>query len=65
MVCEPLGNGAAQVQSNSHTYEHLVREPFASGLRTIRHARVYDALTLHSRIQWFEARSYGNNILSG
>ncbi len=44
MVCEPFADGAAQVCSPIHTYRNLVRKPFASGLRTIRRARVYEAL---------------------
>ncbi len=36
--------GAVQVRSPIHTYAHLVRKPFASGLQTIRRTRVYEAL---------------------
>ncbi len=43
MVCEPFADGSAQVRSPIHTYVHLVRKPFVSGLRTIRRARVYKA----------------------
>ncbi len=44
MLCESFADGAAQVCSPIHTYLHLVREPLASGLQTIRRARVYEAL---------------------
>ncbi len=43
MVCEPFANGAVYVCSPVHIYTHLVREPFASSLRTIWRARVYEA----------------------
>ncbi len=43
IVCELFVDGAAQVRSPVHTYVHLVREPFASSLRTIWRARVYEA----------------------
>ncbi len=43
---EWFADGAAQVRSPIHTYAHLVCEPFASDLRNIRRARVYEALGL-------------------
>ncbi len=43
MVYEPFVDGVAQVRSPIHTYAHLVRELFASGLRTIWCIRVYEA----------------------
>ncbi len=44
MVSEPFADGTTQIRSSIHTYVHLVREPFASGSQTIRHACVYEAL---------------------
>ncbi len=43
-VCKPFVDGAAQVCSTVHTYAHLFRKLFASGLRTIQRTRVYEAL---------------------
>ncbi len=43
-VCKSFVDCAAQVRSPVHTYSHLVCEPFASGSRTIRRARLYEAL---------------------
>ncbi len=44
MVCKPFVDNTAQVRSPVHTYAHLVRKPFASGLRTILRTCVYEAL---------------------
>ncbi len=49
MVCKPSADGAAQVRSPTHTYTHLVREPFTSGLWTIQHICVYKALEAEVR----------------
>ncbi len=47
MVCEPFVDGAVRVRSPIHTYAHLVRKLFTSGLRAIQRARVYEALAVH------------------
>ncbi len=43
-VCKPFADSAAQVRSPVRTYAHLVRKLFPSSSRTIRCARVYEAL---------------------
>ncbi len=42
-VYESFADGTPQVRSPVHTYAHLVCKPYASGSRTIRRARVYEA----------------------
>ncbi len=58
-VCEPFADAAAGVRRPVHTYMHLVREPFASSLRTIWCAHVYEARYIHSPLsefQWYHAK---------
>ncbi len=63
MVCELFADGAAQIRSPIRTYVYLVREPFASGLQTIRRAYVYEALGLPSKTRFVHTSTVqGNHI---